>query len=339
MNKELLLKELETCTSLEACEALKEKYLGKTGILSAEFKTMSALSPEEKKTKGQVLSEYKKLLEDGIESQIATFKNTAISEQLQKELVDASIPGIPHSTGHYTLLAQTRRQVEQIFQGMGFAIEYGHDVVTKFENFYSVNIPATHPATEMHDTFYLHQKEPTGENYVLRTHTSAMQHNLIKKYGAPCKFVVPGKVYRYENTDASHDTVFRQVEGVVIDKDVSIAHLKSMMIEILSALFGKAITIRLRPAFFPFVEPWFEIDASCPLCEQKGCSLCKHTWRIEILWAGMIHPNVLTMADIDPSVYQGYAFGLWINRMVAIMHSINDIRLFTNGDLRFVNSF
>ncbi|MBP6910948.1 hypothetical protein KBC03_05165 [Patescibacteria group bacterium] len=156
-------------------------------------------------------------------------------------------------------------------------------MVTKYENFYSVNIPSTHPATEMHDTYFIEQKDDQGDNLVLRTQTSAMQNELMKRYGVPLKVVVPGKVYRNESTDASHDTVFRQLEGMVIDKNVSIGHFKEMMMSLLSAIFGKSTGIRMRPAYFPFVEPGFEIDASCPICEQKGCSLCKHTGRIEIL--------------------------------------------------------
>lgn len=222
---------------------------------------------------------------------------------------------------------------------MGFIIEYGKDVVTKYENFYSVNIPSTHPATEMHDTYFLDQKDPDGDNLVLRTQTSAMQNDLMKRYGAPLKAVVPGKVYRNESTDASHDTVFWQLEGMVIDKNISIGHCKEMLTSLLSAIFGKSMTIRMRPAYFPFVEPGFEIDASCPICEQKGCSLCKHTGWIEIVGAGMIHPRVLEEGGIDSKEYTGFAFGMGINRVVSIKYGIKDIRYFTNGDLRFLRSF
>ena len=222
---------------------------------------------------------------------------------------------------------------------MGFTIEYGHDMVTKFENFTSLNIPLTHPATEMHDTFFLTDRDDTGENYVLRTHTTAIDNDLIKHYGVPCKIAIPSKVYRYEATDASHDTTFYQLEGTYIDKGVSIAHFKNFIQKILSAIFEKEVTVRMRPGYFPFVEPGFEIDASCPICNGDGCSLCKKTGRIEIMGAGMLHPEVLKQAGIDPNVYSGYAFGMGINRLVAVKYRIKDIRLFTNGDLRFSRSF
>lgn len=236
------------------------------------------------------------------------------------------------------LLHQERRRIEDICSSMGFAIHYGHDVVTKYENFYSVNIPATHPATEMHDTLFLYQHDKNGENLILRTHTSAMQNMLIKTYGVPLRTVIPGKVYRNENLDASHDNVFWQLEGMVIDKGISIAHFKDIMTQFLTAVFERETTMRMRPAYFPFVEPGFEIDASCPICDQKGCPLCKHTGRIELLGAGMIHPEVLRQADVDPTVYSGFAFGIGVTRLVAIKHYIKDVRYFTNGDVRFLQT-
>ncbi|HMT01179.1 MAG TPA: phenylalanine--tRNA ligase subunit alpha [Candidatus Absconditabacterales bacterium] len=339
LSKEQISAEILAATSENEVDQIQNKYLGKEGPISKEFKNLGALSPEEKKAKGQELSERKNFIEGLLTEKKNKLKAEKINELLNKEIIDSSVDGIKTPEGHYTLLNQARRKIEEIFQGMGFHIEYGHDMVSKFENFYSVNIPATHPATEMHDTFYLHQQANDGENWIMRTHTSAMQNELIKKQGVPCKFIVPGKVYRYENTDASHDTVFWQVEGVVIDRDISIAHFKDLMPKVLSAIFQADITIRMRPAFFPFVEPGFEIDASCPICQQKGCPLCKQTGRIEILGAGMIHPNVLEQAGVDSSIYSGYAFGIGLNRLVAITYGIKDIRLFTNGDLRFIKSF
>lgn len=212
-------------------------------------------------------------------------------------------------------------------------------MVTKYENFISLNIPLTHPATEMHDTFFLEDRDESGENYVLRTHTTAMDNDLIKEFGVPCKIVIPSKVYRYEATDASHDTTFYQLEGIVIDRNMSIAHFKDFIQRLLSAILETEITVRMRPGYFPFVEPGFEIDASCPICHGDGCSLCKKTGWIEIMGAGMLHPEVLKQAGIDPKEYSGFAFGMGINRLVAVKYRIKDIRLFTNGDLRFSRSF
>lgn len=221
---------------------------------------------------------------------------------------------------------------------MGFVMEYGTDVVTKFENFESVNIPLTHPATEMHDTIYLTDKDSNGENLILRTHTSSMQNYLIQKYGLPLKAVVPGRTYRFENMDATHDTMFYQMEGVVIDKDISIAHFKELMTKLLSALLHKNVETRMRPGYFPFVEPGFEIDVRYDIYNKETGNMEKSKW-MEILGAGMIHPNVLKEAGVDSTQRSGFAFGIGISRLAAVRYGIKDIRYFTNGDLRFAKSF
>lgn len=221
---------------------------------------------------------------------------------------------------------------------MGFTIEYGPEMVTKYQNFESVNIPLSHPATEMQDTIYTNQLDASGEAMILRTHTSSAQNRLIKKYGAPLKIVVPGKVYRYEDLDATHDTMFYQLEGIVIDKNISIAHFKSMITKLLSTLLKQDVEIRMRPAYFPFVEPGFEIDARYEIIDRETGNRTKSKW-IELIGAGMIHPNVLKNADVDPNEWSGFAFGIGVNRLVAIKNNIKDIRYFTNGDLRFAKSF
>lgn len=339
MDKKTILKELEKIDSTQALATWYEAYLGKKWEITLAYKNLASLSPEEKKEQGIKLGELKNEATEAYELKLQDFQREAINEQLANDIVDISLDKPLSAMGHAHLLHKERRLIEQICQGMGFVIEYGKDLVTKYENFYSVNIPSTHPATEMHDTYFIEQKDDQGDNLVLRTQTSAMQNELMKRYGVPLKVVVPGKVYRNESTDASHDTVFRQLEGMVIDKNVSIGHFKEMMMSLLSAIFGKSTGIRMRPAYFPFVEPGFEIDASCPICEQKGCSLCKHTGRIEILGAGMIHPNVLKEAGVNSDEYTGFAFWLGVNRVVAIKYDIKDIRYFTNGDLRFLQSF
>lgn len=339
MNKEQILTELQKVDTKASLDVWYESYLGKKGEITLASKNLASLSPEEKKEMGQKISEMKNSLTAAYEEKLQHFQREAIDAQLADDIVDINIDKQVSDVGHAHLLHAERRRIEEICQGMGFIIEYGKDVVTKYENFYSVNIPATHPATEMHDTYFLAQKDNDGDNLVLRTQTSAMQNELMKRHGVPLKVVVPGKVYRNESTDASHDTVFRQLEGMVIDKNISIGQCKEMLTSLLSAIFGKDMTIRMRPAYFPFVEPGFEIDASCPICEQKGCSLCKHTGWIEIIGAGMIHPRVLEEGGVDSKEYTGFAFGMGINRVVSIKYGIKDIRYFTNGDLRFLRSF
>lgn len=339
MDKKSIIAELTKVSTEAELAAWYEKYLGKKWEITVAYKSLWSLSAEEKKEMWQKLGEIKTETSELYESKAAEFQRASINQHLANDIVDISLDVSLPPQGHAHLLHKERRLIEEICQSMGFIIEYGKDVVTKYENFYSVNIPASHPATEMHDTYFLEQTDDNGDNLVLRTQTSAMQNELMKRYGAPLKAVIPGKVYRNENTDASHDTVFWQLEGLVIDKDISIGHFKEMMISLLSAIFGTETKIRMRPAYFPFVEPGFEIDASCPICAQKWCSLCKQTGWIEILGAGMVHPNVLTEGGINPDEYTGFAFGVGINRVVAIKYDIKDIRYFTNGDMRFLQSF
>jgi len=338
LNQENILAELENCTTEEQIQDFYTKYLGKKWLIPTEFRTLWKLDPEARKTKWQAIKELQQNVEKSFFARQDMIKQEARNKKLQKELVDISLPGNKEKLGHLNLLNATRRTVEQIFQGMWFHIAYGHDMVNVYENFESVNIPATHPATEMHDTLYINSPSleerslaKVEERLLLRTHTSAHQIELIKKLWLPCKFVVPGKVYRNEKMDASHDCVFWQVEGVVIDKHISIAHFKAMMKQILQAILEQEVEMRLRPAYFPFVEPWFEIDARARSGESDK-------W-LEILWAGMIHPHVLQEAWVDPDEYSGFAFGLWLSRLVAIRYGLNDIRLMTNGDLRFAQSF
>lgn len=332
IDKNAVLNELAQCTTVADIEQFHDNYLGKKGALNALYKDLKDLSPEEKKIQGQRIQELFQEVEAAFYTKQEELKRQQRNTVLEKDLIDISLPSHTLDQGHLTLLNQTRRHVETIFQGMGFHIEYGHDMVTMEENFLSVNIPLTHPATEMHDTLYIEEKDEQDRNFVMRTHTSAHQNELIKKLGTPCKFIVPGKVYRNEKMDASHDCVFRQLEGVVIDRWISIAHFKDMIHTILWAILETdAVELRMRPAYFPFVEPWFEIDAKYQMGKKEK--------RLEILGAGMIHPNVLTQAGVDPKERSGFAFGMGLTRLVAVKHGISDIRLLTNGDLRFARSF
>lgn len=332
------LQQLSAVTTLEQLNEFFDRYLGKQGSLTMEFKTMGSLDPEQKKIVGQQLSDAKVRLTEAYTEKEAAFVEEAIRWQLLNDIVDTSIDISPREHGSLSLLSRVRREAEETFKSMGFTMEYGTEVVTKFENFESVNIPLSHPATEMQDTIYLADKDASGENLILRTQTSSMQNYMIKKYGVPLKVVMPGKVYRYENMDATHDTMFYQLEGIIIDKWVTIAHFKHLITTILEAILQKKVETRMRPGYFPFVEPGFEIDVRYEIYDKDTWTSHMSKW-MEILGAGMIHPRVLEMADVDPKEYSGFAFGIGISRLAAVRYGIKDIRYFTNGDLRFAKSF
>ncbi len=328
----IVLQEVDNIATSEQLSDFFEKYLSKRWMIAELYKEMKAMSPDEKKTFGQEIQRLSQTVQEAFSKKQEDIKKQQWDKQLMHDLVDVSI--LPTSTpqGYSNLLVRARRHVEDVFHAMGYAIECGHHMVTVEENFESVNIPATHPATEMHDTLYIDHHDTQWRNYLMRTHTSAHQVALIKKHGTPCKFVVPWKVYRNEKMDASHDCVFWQVEWVVIDRGLSIAHFKAEMDNILEAILeNESIESRLRPWYFPFVEPWFEIDA-------KYTFKNKDKW-LEILGAWMIHPAVLKQAWLDPHERSGFAFGLWLTRLVAIKYWIDDVRLLTNADLRFLQSF
>lgn len=323
---------LATCTTVEALQEFHAAYLGKNGLVSQQYKTLKDLDPEAKKQAWPAIQALQQQLEDAFFAQQDVVKEKLREADMANTYIDRSTPIHPKHLGKLTLMNTMRRHVEDVFRSMWFHIAYGHHVVTQRENFHSVNIPSSHPATEMHDTLYLQNTDETWKKQVLRTHTSAHQVELIKQYGVPCKFVIPGKVYRNEKMDASHDCVFWQLEGVVIDEHMNIGHFKSLMTAILEWLLEQTgVEIRMRPAYFPFVEPGFEIDAKFQLGKKNE--------RVELLWAWMIHPEVLKNAGVDPEKYSGFAFGIGLTRLIALKYWLKDIRLLTNGDVRFVQSF
>ena len=338
MDLENIKKQFDEIQDMDSLSALYDSYLWKQWVVSLANKELATLSGEEKKARGQQIQADRQYIQELYDQKKWELQTGYYDEIMKKDTVDFSMSYDKQDIGYMHILQKERRKIEEITMSLGYTVFYGSDVVTKYENFHSVNIPSTHPATEMHDTYFLDQLDDWGDNMVLRTQTSAMQNFVLKKFGVPSRIVIPGKVYRNENVDASHDTVFWQLEWVVVDKWLSLANLKDSMQQILTGIFEKEVKLRMRPSFFPFVEPGLEIDAGCPICDQKWCSLCKQTGWIEILGAGMIHPNVLKEADIDPEVYSGFAFGFGINRIVAIKYWVKDIRYFTNGDLRFLQS-
>lgn len=325
-------------TTQQQMDERYDQYLGKQWIISLAFRSMWSLEPDQKKEQGAILSQAKSLIEWVVKEFADRARRVQIQEQLLHDPVDASVSIKSIDPGHYTRLQATRRHIEDIFLSMGFTIEYGPEVVSTVDNFFSLNFKPGHPAIEMHDTFYVQWNDEQWNPLVLRTHGTAHYHDMITRHGVPLRLCVPSRAYRNEDLDASHDTCFMQVDAAVIDRGMSIAHFKDMALKFLTTLFEREVQVRMRPGYFPFVEPGFEIDATCPICGGDGCGLCKHTGWIEIMGAGMLHPNVLKFAGVDTDIYNGYAFGAGISRIVAIKYGIKDIRLLTNGDLRFIKS-
>lgn len=327
-------------TDLHQLEEVEIKYLGRKGELTNILHTLKDLPLEEKRLIGDLANRTKKELEKECAKKRNQLEHQTLEKSLKEEWLDLTAPGRKYEMGHIHPISQVQEEVETIFSQMGFSIMDGPEVESEYYNFEGLNIPAHHPARDMQDTFFI-EKEPDAKHgrLVLRTHTSPVQVRTMEKYGAPLRVIVPGRVFRYEATDASHDTTFYQVEGLLVDKDISIASLKGIMKEFLTRLFGKEVEVRFRPGYFPFVEPGLELDFSCLLCDGKGCRVCKHTGWMEFMGAGMVHPNVLKSGGIDSNQFQGWAFGFGLTRLVMMRYGIDDIRLLASGDLRFLEQF
>jgi len=331
---------IESAPTAEALKDVEREYLGKKGQVTGLLKGVKDLSLEEKKSIGKAVNELKKELADVIQKRGKSIEIEIINAQLENDWLDLSAPGTRRKCGNIHPLAQTQEAVERIFQQMGFTIIDGPEIESEYYNFEALNVPAYHPARDMQDTFFI-DKEAHGDEgrLVLRTQTSPNQVRTMLKYGAPLRIIVPGRVFRNEALDASHEHTFDQVEGLLIDKDISIAHLKGTMQEFLGRLFRKEMKVRFRPGYFPFVEPGLELDMSCVFCGGDGCKTCKRTGWIEFMGCGMVHPNVLRAGGVDPKEYQGWAFGFGLTRLVMMKHAINDIRYLTSGDLRINKQF
>ena len=336
-----VLEDLKKVKSLADLQTLELKYLGrKEGLLTNIMKSLKDLPASQKPIIGPLANKTKTIVEYAFEDKRKALESADIAQQLSKEFFDTTIPAKIREIGHIHPLSQVQEEVERIFSQMGFAVMDGPEVESEYYNFEGLNIPKDHPARDMQDTFFIQDKDdPKHGRMVLRTHTSPVQVRTMEKYGAPLRVIVPGRTFRYEATDASHDTTFYQVEGLLIDKDISLAHLKGIMKEFLSRLFGKEVLVRFRPGYFPFVEPGLELDFSCLLCGGKGCRVCKHSGWIEFMGAGMVHKNVLKAGGIDSKIYQGWAFGFGLTRLVMMRYGIDDIRLLLGSDLRFNKQF
>ena len=313
---------------------LRAFYMGKKSPLGEIMKSMATLSIEDKKIIGKLANEVKVKIESAVTARRAYLEQEEVNKRLKSETIDVTLPGKEFKVGTSHPLSKTIEEVEEIFMGMGYSIAEGPEVEVDLYNFEMLNVPKGHPARDMQDSFYI------TENLLMRTQTSPVQvRTLLEKQGAPVKILAPGKVYRRDDDDATHSHQFMQFEGLVVDKHITMSDLKGTLQLFVQKMFGDSRKIRFKPSYFPFTEPSVEVDVSCFKCGGKGCSMCKQSGWIEVLGAGMVHPNVLKTAGYDPEVYRGFAFGIGIERVTMLRHGIDDIRNFYLNDSRFLEQF
>ena len=332
--KKHFLSELTAAKTAEALEAVRIKYLGKKGIITNFTKTkdLKALSSEAKQVFYREYNELKTFAADQLKKAAPLLGALATAGAKKRDVIDLTAPGTGCRLGALHPITLTQIELETIFEGMGFSVYYGPEVESEYFCFEALNIPFDHPARDMQDTFWL------KNNLILRTHTSANQVRTILKAGAPLRAIFPGRCFRYEAIDPSHENTFYQCEGLVIDKNISVANLIAVMKTILSEVFRREVKVRLRPGFFPFVEPGFELDLNCLICGGKGCPTCGDGW-IELIPCGLVHPEVLRHGGIDPNEYSGFAFGIGLTRLAIMKYGIRDIRYLNGGDLRVNEQF
>ena len=336
--KETLLKMKEEALAALAApeadlEALRIRYLGKKGELTAVLRGMGKLSAEERPVIGQIANEVREAIENELTARAQEQKTAALAARLAAEKLDVTVPGTVPEIGHIHPLDRVQRDMEEIFIGMGFDIVEGPEVEYDYYNFQALNIPPDHPARDTQDTFYI------TDNILLRSQTSPVQARTMEKRKPPIRIISPGRVYRADEVDATHSPVFHQIEGLVIDKGITMCDLKGVLEQFAQEIYGEETKVRFRPSFFPFTEPSVEVDVTCSECGGKGCRVCKGAGWIEILGAGMVHPNVLRAGGIDPDVYTGFAFGIGLDRLTTTRYKISDIRLLFENDLRFLEQF
>lgn len=331
--KESALERIALATTLDELEAIRVEAVGRKGVLANAGKEMAKVAKDERAAMGQLLNAVKTAIETALEERTGAFAAAALEQRLDAEWMDLTVPAPGVKPGALHPVTQVQRYLEEVFTSMGFAVLSGPEVETEWHNFDALNIPPTHPARDMQDTFWLEQGN------LLRTHTSPVQVRGMKRLGAPLRMIAPGRVFRNEEVDPSHEHTFYQLEGMMVDREVSIAHMLYFMKTLLREIFQREVTVRLRPGYFPFVEPGFELDIQCSLCGGAGCAVCKQTGWVELLPCGLVHPNVLRAGGIDPAEWNGFAFGLGLTRLAMMRYGIDDIRLLQSGDLRFLNQF
>ena len=327
------LQELEAAKEQLSLENLRVKYLGKKGELTAILKQMGKLSAEERPVIGQLANEVRSSIETFMAERAEELKAQALQHRLEQEKIDVTMPGTPCAMGHKHPLTMVLDEIKEVFIGMGFDIVDGPEVETDYYNFEALNTPKNHPARDTQDTFYI------NENVVLRTQTSPVQIRTMEKQEPPIRIISPGRVYRSDAVDATHSPLFHQIEGLVVDKNITFADLKGTLETFVKRLYGEDSVVRFRPHHFPFTEPSAEVDVQCFNCHGEGCRLCKNEGWIEILGCGMVHPQVLRNCNIDPEEYSGFAFGLGLERVTMRRYNIDDLRLFYENDVRFLKQF
>ncbi len=331
--KQEALKQIEASDALEKLNDIKVAYLGKKGELTSVLKSMKDVAPEDRPKVGQMVNDARAVIEGKLEDAIYALQKKAREEQLKKEVIDVTLPGRRNKVGHTHPNTIALEEVERIFVGMGYEVIEGPEVEYDSYNFEKLNIPKNHPARDEQDTFYI------SDNIVLRSQTSPVQVRTMEKGKLPIRMLAPGRVFRSDEVDATHSPSFHQIEGLVIDKNITFADLKGTLAEFARELFGLETKVKFRPHHFPFTEPSAEMDVTCFKCGGKGCRFCKGSGWIEILGCGMVHPNVLTMSGIDPNEYSGFAFGVGLERIALLKYEIDDMRLLYENDIRFLKQF
>lgn len=325
--------EISLCKDLEQVISLRVKYLGKKGELSLVLKQMGKLSPGDRKRVGQLANSVRNELENALEEKMKNIKLAQQQNQMRSERVDVTLPGKKFQIGRVHPLSKVMDEINNIFIGMGFSIVEGPEIETDHYNFEALNIPKNHPARDTQDTFYI------DDELLLRTQTSPVQIRVMEKQSPPIRIISPGRVFRSDSVDSTHSPVFHQIEGLVVDRNITMADLKGTLKLFVDRLYGKDSKVKFRPHHFPFTEPSAEMDVMCFSCQGNGCSLCKQEGWIEILGCGMVHPKVLKNCGIDPEVYSGFAFGMGLERIVMRRYNIDDLRLFFENDVRFLSQF
>ena len=325
-------KEIAESGDLTGLDEVRVRYLGKTGLVTSQLKQLGSLPAEDRRAAGQAINEIKRQIAQALELRKEVLEVEALEKRLAAEQIDVTLPGRGLSRGGLHPVTRTLRRIEELFGNVGFEIREGPEIEDDYHNFEALNIPAHHPARAMHDTFYF------DEHLLLRTHTSPVQIRVMKDSEPPLKIIAPGRVYRCDS-DLTHTPMFHQVEGFLVDRDVSFADLKGVIYDFLTSFFERELDLRFRPSYFPFTEPSAEVDIQCVMCNGKGCRVCSHTGWLEVLGCGMIHPAVFGHVGVDPEKFTGYAFGMGVERLTMLRYGVNDLRLFFENDLRFLRQF
>ncbi len=327
------VQEIADAVDIAALDGVRVHYLGKKGLLTQQLKQLGSLPAEERPAAGQAINRAKQALQQAIEARARELQSAALDVQLDEETIDVSLPGRGGLSGGLHPITRTLRRIERLFTPLGFSVAEGPEIEDDYHNFEALNIPAHHPARAMHDTFYI------DAHTLLRTHTSPVQVRVMEERKPPLRVIAPGRVYRCDS-DLTHTPMFHQVEGLLVDENVSFANLKSLLDEFLHLFFERDdLAVRFRPSYFPFTEPSAEVDIQCVMCAGKGCRVCSQSGWLEVLGCGMVHPNVFQYAGIDNERYTGYAFGMGVERMAMLRYGVHDLRLFFENDLNFLTQF